>query len=83
LKVGAQAGTQAAPAVGALSGTQSTILGFLERIPAPFEAITAPYRREVAAAVAGAADAGRWRQRGAAMDRHQVVAYALTSLQGD
>ena len=58
----------------------ATILGFLERVPAPFEAITAPYRREVAATTA---DSVRSRQRGAAMDRHQIVAYALTTLQAD
>ena len=60
----------------------ATILGFLERNPAPFETIAAPYRREVAAAVADGADALRCRQRGAAMDRHQLVAYALTTLSG-
>jgi len=58
----------------------ATMLGFLERVAAPFEAITAPYRREVATRTA---DAVQSRQRGAAMDRHQIVGYALTTLRAD
>ncbi len=58
----------------------ATILGFVEGKPTPFEAISAPYRAEVATLIAGHPDADRCRERGAAMDPHAIATYALDSL---
>lgn len=58
----------------------ATILGFVEGQPTPFEAISAPYRAEVAATIAGHPGVEECRTRGAAMDPHAVVTFALDSL---
>jgi predicted ATPase len=59
----------------------ATILGFVERRPAPWEAVTAPYRAEVASVLPGSPTATRARAHGARMDRHEIVAYALSTLE--
>jgi predicted ATPase/class 3 adenylate cyclase len=60
----------------------ATIFGFVERSSAPFEATTAPYRAELASLLAGSADTAPARERGRRMDRHEIVAYALSTLEG-
>jgi hypothetical protein len=46
----------------------------------PFEALAAPSRAEVAAAIEGRPGADDCRKRSAAMDAHAIVAFALDSL---
>lgn len=58
----------------------ATILGFVEGRPMPFEAISAPYRAEVATLIVGQPNADLCRERGAAMDPHAIVTYAIDSL---
>jgi hypothetical protein len=58
------------------------IFGFVERSSAPFEALTAPYRAELASLLAGSADTAPAREHGHRMDRHEIVAYALSTLDG-
>ncbi len=60
----------------------ATIVGFVERYPAPFHGVTARYRAEVASLVRGSTDTVTARERGGRMDRHEIVAYALSTLDG-
>ena len=55
----------------------------VERLPTPREAITGPYRDKVPAALAGEAEVTRWKKRGAEMDRYEIVAFAMATLEGD
>jgi hypothetical protein len=53
----------------------ATVAGFVDRRPPPWGRATA--REIVAHAVAAEPDATPWRARGAAMDRHDIVGFAL------
>ncbi len=60
----------------------ATIVGFVERYPAPFEGITGPFRAEVRSLLDGSTQIVPARERGRRMDRHEIVVYALSTLEG-
>jgi predicted ATPase/class 3 adenylate cyclase len=59
----------------------ATILGWVERRGTAWGAVTAPYRAEVASVLAGSPTATTARSNGARLDRHEIVAYALSTLE--
>ncbi len=61
----------------------ATILGHLEQRPTPAFGVNERIRRESLATVADFADGSEWMANGADMDRHEIVAYALSHLDQD